>query len=105
MLLSDFVGIGRDAAAAGAGEVTGLHVPEIAAAWTRMLENPAQLRRMGERGRKFVRSEYDPLVIAGKMLEVYEAVISDWHKIHRARSPDGVFREALPTTTLDTPRA
>jgi glycosyltransferase involved in cell wall biosynthesis len=86
VLLSDGVGISRSAAAAGAGEVARLEVPEIAAAWTRMLENPAVLRRMGEKGRAFVRREYDPCAVARRMLGVYETVISDWQRARGSRA-------------------
>jgi glycosyltransferase involved in cell wall biosynthesis len=75
VLLSNGVSISRSAVAAGAGLATGLAVPEISAAWSGMLDDPENLRRMGARGRAFVEREYEPGAIARKMLRVYENVI------------------------------
>jgi glycosyltransferase involved in cell wall biosynthesis len=82
VLLSDQTGICRGALAAGAGEVAALTRPDITRKWSRMLDDPENLRIMGQRGREFVRREYDPLAVARRMIDVYEEVISG----SRARS-------------------
>jgi glycosyltransferase involved in cell wall biosynthesis len=75
VLLSDKVGICRSAVAAGAGAVTSLEVPEIARTWLRLLNNPQDLHRMGERGAAFVRREYEPDIVAHRMIQMYREIV------------------------------
>jgi glycosyltransferase involved in cell wall biosynthesis len=44
-----------------------------------MLSNPGRLREMGARGRTMVRQKYDPMTVAGRMLDVYREILHRWN--------------------------
>ena len=68
-----------EVAKAGAGLVIEPSVDELSGALRTMLDNPVQLRTMGERGRRLVREHYTWDTIASRMIGVYERVLSQSH--------------------------
>jgi len=77
-LLSDQVGVARDAAGAGAACMVPLEVSRIASAWVRMLADPEGTRALASRARIFARREYDADAVARRMLDAYLQVVGDW---------------------------
>jgi len=78
VLLSDQVGVARDAAGAGAACVVPLEVPRIASAWVRMLADPEGTRALASRARIFARKQYDADAVARRMLDAYLQVVGHW---------------------------
>jgi len=78
-LISTDVGIHPEVTNAQAGKAISCRAdPEpLATAMGQMLSDPAALRRMGENGWKLARDKYSPDVIAGLLIDQYEAIVAD----------------------------
>lgn len=71
VLVSDQVAIHDDIRRAGAGRVVKCDPQALAEGLMEMLDRPAELKRMGERGRQLVRREFSWPVLAGKLVKAY----------------------------------
>jgi len=76
ILASAGVPVGRWAEEAGAGLVVPCRSQDFARATRDLLSQPAQLQKMGERGRRLVKERFDLPVVARQMLAQFQAVIT-----------------------------
>jgi len=76
ILTSEGIPIGRWAEEAGAGLVVPCRSQDFARATRDLLSQPAQLQKMGERGRRLVKERFDLPVVARQMLAQFKAIIT-----------------------------
>ena len=76
VLVSEGVPVGRWAQEAGAGLMTPCTGRDFAQETRELLLHPAQLQKMGEKGRRLVKERYDLPVVALQMLAQFQAIIT-----------------------------